>query len=87
MPCLHPNSTACPAHSCLGAAGEAGQGAVAACKELQQMMDRDYKVRGDTMQKHMRGCLLQPPVTVSEDPDFHSLSLLVGLYTVAACLA
>ena len=33
-------------------------------KELQQMMDRDYKVRGDIMQIAMHGCLLQPAVTV-----------------------
>ena len=37
MPCLHPNSTASPARSCLGAAGEAGQGAVAACMWQQQL--------------------------------------------------
>ena len=33
-------------------------------KELQQMMDRDYKVRGDTMQIAMHGCSLQPAVIV-----------------------
>ena len=37
-------------------------------KELQQMMDRDYKVRGDTTQIHMRGCLLQPAVTAFGRP-------------------